>query len=201
MKFSARFFNWGNPSEGWSDHGYTTTFKTADDSSGRELVRIAMRRAGWPEGRYQVKFRRHGDGITVEVDVTERPNQLITLMVNDPEKRYGANSFVYIEPVKPMSPAAMRGRLASILLFAACVLGLFVIVPLHLMWAVAKPERAQGIAAQIDRAANGALRGNPRETISSRANRAKVQGRRWGCLLCWVLDWFKEGHCEDSAGK
>lgn len=201
MIFQARFFNWSSPGEGMLAHAHTWQMETADDASGRELVRMAMRRAGWAEGRYQTKFRRHGDGITVEVDVTERPNQLITLMINDPEKRFDGMSFAYIEPVKPMSVAAMRSRLASLGLFAVCLIGILAIIPLHLIWVFRKPERAAGVAAAIDRAANGALRGNPHETISSRANRAKVNGRRWGCVLCKLLDWFKEGHCEDSAGK
>lgn len=201
MQFSARFFNWGSPGEGLLAHAYTWNIQTADDSSGRELVRIAMHKAGWPEGRYRTKFRRHGDGITVEVDVVERPSQLITLMIHDPEGRFEGMSFAYREPVDPLSTAAVRSRLVSLALFALCGLGLIVLVPLHCYWSIAKPERAHGIAAQVDRAVNGALRGNPKETISSRANRAKVHGRRWGCVLCKVLDWFKAGHCEDSAGK
>jgi hypothetical protein len=201
MQFSARFFNWGSPGEGMLTHAHTWTFRTADDASGRELVRIAMRRAGWPEGRYRAKFSRHHDGIMVEIDVEERPRQLITLMICDPSGRYSGTSFTYIEPIRPMSTASAKSRLASIGLFAVCLLGMVVIIPMHLFWALFKPERAIGIAAQIDRAANGALRGNPRETISSRANRARVHRKRWGCLLCNLLDWFKEGHCEDSAGK
>ena len=38
------------------------------------------------------------------------------------------------------------------------------------------------------------------ETLSSRANRARSEGRRWGCILCRWLDWLDPHHCRDSAG-
>jgi hypothetical protein len=201
VKFRARFFNWGSPGEGLVARAHTWTFQTADDASGRELVRTAMRRAGWPEGRYAVKFSRHDDGVTVEIDVEERPHQLITLMVYDPERRLEESSFAYVKPVQPMPQEVVRSSLASLGLFVVCLIGVLTIIPLLLFWSLADPVRAIGIAAQIDRAANGALRGDPRETISSRANRAMVHKKRWGCVLCKLLDWFKSGHCEDSAGK
>lgn len=40
--------------------------------------------------------------------------------------------------------------------------------------------------------------GTPDETISSRAALAWRAGRRWGCVLCRVLDWFQKDHCIDA---
>lgn len=52
----------------------------------------------------------------------------------------------------------------------------------------------------LDRLANAILRGKDRETISSRAGRARDEGKRWGCILCRLLDWIEAGHCDKSAG-
>jgi hypothetical protein len=42
------------------------------------------------------------------------------------------------------------------------------------------------------------LGGNEDETISSRAAKAKLQGKRWGCVLCKLLDKLDKNHCEKS---
>lgn len=46
--------------------------------------------------------------------------------------------------------------------------------------------------------ANTVLAGDPDETISSRAGKARREGRIWGCLLCRFLDLFDRKHCEKS---
>lgn len=45
---------------------------------------------------------------------------------------------------------------------------------------------------------NTVLGGNPDETISSRAAKAKLQGKQWGCVLCKLLDKFDKNHCDKS---
>lgn len=45
---------------------------------------------------------------------------------------------------------------------------------------------------------NTVFGGNPDETISSRAAKAKLQGERWGCVLCKLLDKFDKNHCDKS---
>ena len=45
---------------------------------------------------------------------------------------------------------------------------------------------------------NTVLGGNPDETISSRAAKAKPSGKKWGCVLCKLLDKFDKNHCEKS---
>lgn len=59
-------------------------------------------------------------------------------------------------------------------------------------------DRAWPVAVANDQALNAALvgrSGSEDETISSRAGKAAQSGRRWGCILCRVLDWFDPGHC------
>lgn len=43
---------------------------------------------------------------------------------------------------------------------------------------------------------NAVLRGKPGQTISSRLADARAAGRLLGCVLCKVLDWFEQDHCE-----
>jgi hypothetical protein len=54
------------------------------------------------------------------------------------------------------------------------------------------------ILISIDQLANTILGGNEDETISSRAAKAKLQGKRWGCVLCKLLDKLDKNHCEKS---
>jgi hypothetical protein len=56
------------------------------------------------------------------------------------------------------------------------------------------------LAVSYDQLANAATNGDPDETISSRGNRARDEGRSWGCILCRLLDWIEQDHCQRSAG-
>ena len=59
-------------------------------------------------------------------------------------------------------------------------------------------DRAWPVAVANDQALNAALvgrSGSEDETVSSRAGKAAQSGRRWGCILCRVLDWFDPSHC------
>jgi hypothetical protein len=50
----------------------------------------------------------------------------------------------------------------------------------------------------LDEFANTLALGSPDETISSRAAKAQVEGKRWGCVLCKFLDWLQKDHCKTS---
>lgn len=63
---------------------------------------------------------------------------------------------------------------------------------------VTNSPRAWRLAVAYDQLANAAFGGDPDETISSRAGKAARRRRRWGCVLCRVLDVFERGHCEKS---
>lgn len=72
---------------------------------------------------------------------------------------------------------------------------------IRMLYAIAvNPQRAWVLAIAYDQLANAAANGDPDETISSRAHRARLEGRNWGCLLCRFLDWVQQKHCEESAG-
>lgn len=91
-------------------------------------------------------------------------------------------------------------RIYLIGIWLLCMLASFV-AGIRMMFAiVVSPRRAWRLAVAHDQLANAAANGSEDETISSRANRARLQGKRWGCVLCKLLDKFDKGHCEKSAG-
>ena len=54
------------------------------------------------------------------------------------------------------------------------------------------------VAVAIDQLLNALLNGDEDETISSRAAKARLKGKRWGCVLCRFLDWLDPNHCTNS---
>lgn len=55
---------------------------------------------------------------------------------------------------------------------------------------------ANGVA--VDIWLNALTGGKKYETISMRAAKAMNKGKRWGCVLCKLLDKIDKNHCEDS---
>lgn len=91
-------------------------------------------------------------------------------------------------------------RLSLFLLLPVLVLAPLLAL-LRYLWAMAtNPGRAWGIARAFDRVFNVAANGDERETVSSRAARARDEGRRWGCVLCRLLDQVDAGHCDQAKG-
>lgn len=37
------------------------------------------------------------------------------------------------------------------------------------------------------------------QTLSRRAGLARNKGRKWGCVLCRVLEWFAPKHCDRAV--
>ncbi|MBX3588809.1 MAG: hypothetical protein KF796_19425 [Ramlibacter sp.] len=87
----------------------------------------------------------------------------------------------------------LRKTIMVLLLLPAMVWGLLVC----LVAAVLPPLRKQAArcAISVDQLANAALDGDEDETISSRAAKAQLDGKRWGCVLCGWLDKIDPGHC------
>ncbi len=57
---------------------------------------------------------------------------------------------------------------------------------------------AWNVLIGIDQLGNTLIAGDPDETISSRAGKDLVKGRRWARTLCWFLDKVDPGHCIES---
>ena len=72
---------------------------------------------------------------------------------------------------------------------------------LRYLWAALfSPARALRLAISGDQLANSALNGDEDKTISHRAAIAREEGKRWGCVLCGLLDKLDPGHCDKSRG-
>lgn len=95
----------------------------------------------------------------------------------------------------------MRHRALLLLLWLACQLAAVVASLWMLAAIVAGSPRAWRIALGYDHLGNAVTGGDQRESISSRANRARSLGLPWGCLLCRLLDRIERDHCASSAGS
>jgi len=96
--------------------------------------------------------------------------------------------------------AAKSDRLLLLLLIPLIVLAVLAAL-LRYLWAVlTNPVRAWGIARAFDRVFNVAANGSELETLSSRAERARREGRAWGCWLCRLLNHIEPDHCDRSRG-
>lgn len=94
------------------------------------------------------------------------------------------------------------GRAARALLFVAIFLACQIAHLVATFWmlgaALVGSKRAWNIIVGYDHLGNATTGGKPSELISTRANRARKEGRRWGCILCRLLDAIDPGHCERS---
>lgn len=92
----------------------------------------------------------------------------------------------------------MKQRLLLLLLLIPCLIAA-AFAALGLVWsALFIPHRAHRLAVAFDQLANTATGGDEDETISSRAAKAALARKRWGCVLCRVLDWVDPGHCANN---
>jgi len=56
----------------------------------------------------------------------------------------------------------------------------------------------KNIVLWLDQGLNTLLMGDPDETLSRRAGRARAKGEAWGCYLCKILDKIDTRHCAKS---
>jgi hypothetical protein len=54
------------------------------------------------------------------------------------------------------------------------------------------------LLVSLDQFVNTVAGGDPDETISSRAAKAEAEGKRWGCILCGLLNRIQKDHCKRS---
>lgn len=53
----------------------------------------------------------------------------------------------------------------------------------------------------LDQGLNTLTGGDPDETVSSRAAKAMKEGRKWGCILCRLLDLVDKDHCDKNIER
>lgn len=90
----------------------------------------------------------------------------------------------------------MKAALVWLLIGALVLLTLPIVVPLWGVQAFAGSRRAVKAATAYDQLWNALLGGHEDETISSRAAKARAAGRRWGCVLCRIVDAIDRDHCD-----
>lgn len=54
------------------------------------------------------------------------------------------------------------------------------------------------ILIALDQVVNAIFGGDPKETISSRADKAMREGKAWGCILCKFLSKIQKDHCQKA---
>src|SRR5437763_17150455 len=88
---------------------------------------------------------------------------------------------------------------ALFILLVICQLASF-LAPLRYLWALVtlNDDRAFEIARAYDKLGNAVTNGRSDEFLSTRANRARAEGRRWGCWLCGLLASIQKDHCKKS---
>jgi hypothetical protein len=73
---------------------------------------------------------------------------------------------------------------------------------LRMLYCIATNQGKAFIQAKgFDRAGSALTNGSDNEYISSRAYQAMQKGKRWGCILCRILDSLDPDHCRKSAGQ
>lgn len=92
----------------------------------------------------------------------------------------------------------LKNLTLGLVLLVMCVVVAVVALGWMLGAILGNSSRAWRLAVSYDQLANTMLGGSEDETISSRAGKAARKGRRWGCVLCRLLDWFQPNHCEMS---
>jgi hypothetical protein len=96
--------------------------------------------------------------------------------------------------------ASVKTRAALLLIWLLCLLASLISAVWMFVAILRGSPRAWRLALAYDRLGNASSGGSDRETISSRADRARSEGRRWGCVLCRLLDRIDPDHCKKSAG-
>lgn len=92
----------------------------------------------------------------------------------------------------------MSSRVILGLLWLLCLVA-SALAAARMLWAiVSSPPRAWRLAVAHDQLFNATTNGDEDETVSSRAAKARRAGRRWGCVLCRLLDRIDPGHCDRS---
>lgn len=90
----------------------------------------------------------------------------------------------------------MKAILMRLGIWFVCLLSCVISILWLLVAAFTGSPRYWTIAGGFDRTGNATFGGQDSEYLSARANAARLKGRRWGCLLCRLLDEAKPGHCE-----
>lgn len=73
---------------------------------------------------------------------------------------------------------------------------------LRMLYCIAtNQDKAFMQAKGFDRVGSAMTNGSDDEYISTRAYEAMIKQKRWGCILCRLLDYLERDHCKKSFDK
>lgn len=90
-------------------------------------------------------------------------------------------------------------RVGLVLISPLLVVGAAAVAVRYLTTIVTNPDKATNIALMVDQTVNVGANGQVDTTISGRAGRAMLRGKKWGCILCKVLDMIVKNHCLNAV--
>ena len=93
---------------------------------------------------------------------------------------------------------ALQHRLSMLVVWGLCQIAAVIASLWMLAAALTGSRRAWTLAVAHDQLANAAFGGHEDETLSSRAGKAALEGKRWACVLCRLLDRLDPNHCENA---
>lgn len=92
----------------------------------------------------------------------------------------------------------MKRLLIGLGIWLLCVLAAVVSLVWMLCSLVLNGKRFMRIAVGFDCTSSADFGGDGYTTISKRAYQAALKKRRWGCVLCKMLDYIDPNHCENA---
>lgn len=103
--------------------------------------------------------------------------------------------------IEHLTNMSITKRVLFLLFFwILCLIGYTIIVTCSLFFVLSGNISAWHIIVATDRLLNAALGGRSSETLSSRANRGRLEGITHWCILCKILDRIDTNHCQKSEG-
>ena len=88
--------------------------------------------------------------------------------------------------------------IARLFIFVASLVAAVVSLVWMIPTALSSGPRFLRIAVGFDNAASACFGGDGHTTISKRAYLAMQAGKKWGCVLCKLLDSIQKDHCEKA---
>ena len=92
----------------------------------------------------------------------------------------------------------MKITLSLIALWIVCQLAALLAAIRFVLAIFTNQDRAWLIAKAYDRLGNAISNDDEVQTISSRAAKAQIAGKTWGCWMCAFLDSIQKDHCKNS---
>lgn len=92
-------------------------------------------------------------------------------------------------------PSSISQRLITAAISPVVFAGALVSIPVYALQVIFSPKRAWNTALGVDDLGNATFGGELGQTVSAHAAYAQSKGKKWGCVLCKLLNVVNPGHC------